>query len=103
MGIRLVDRKIGTIFSSDPVHSKRAFSDRVMYYSQHQNRPEAGGSKSMDLPSLEPCWEGLIYTYTARVSVSESVSEPLTELYLHYIRGSDPRSSEALAILGSLQ
>ena len=31
--------------------------------------------------------------------MSESVSETLTELCLHYIRGSDPWSPEAMAIL----
>ena len=44
MGIRLVDRKIGEI-SSDPVPSKRAFSDRAMYYSQNPNGPEADRSE----------------------------------------------------------
>ena len=42
---------------------------------------------------------GCIYTYTVRASVSESVSEPLTELCLHYIQGSDLRSSEVTPIL----
>ena len=42
---------------------------------------------------------GRIYTYTVRASVLESVSESLTEFCLHYIRSSDPRSSEAPAIL----
>ena len=42
---------------------------------------------------------GRIYTCTVRSSESESVSETPTELCLHYIRGSDPRSSEAMAIL----
>ena len=42
---------------------------------------------------------GRIYSYTVRASVSESVSKPLTELCLNYIRGSDLRSSKATAIL----
>ena len=44
---------------------------------------------------------GHIYTYTVRVSVSESASETLTELCLHYIGGSDPWAPEAMAIFGT--
>ena len=40
-----------------------------------------------------------INSYNVRASASESVSEPLTELCLHYIRGLNSRSSEAMAIL----
>ena len=46
-------------------------------------------------------YQGCIYTYTVRVSVSESVSETLTELCLHYIRGSDPRQWPFLVACGS--
>ena len=48
---------------------------------------------------MEMYVRGRIYTYTVRASVPVSVSEPLTEFCLHYIRGSDLRSSEAMTIL----
>ena len=40
-----------------------------------------------------------IYTYTVQAFKPESGSESLTDFYLHYIQGSDPRLSEAMAIL----
>ena len=63
------------------------------------------GSKPLPEPVLtkisSAIWrhEGRIYTCTVRASESESMSETLTKSCLHYIRGSDPRSSEAMAIL----
>ena len=45
-------------------------------------------------------WRDLVKAKGAfTLIVSESVSELLTEFCLHYIRGSDPRLSEAMAIL----
>ena len=47
----------------------------------------------------KPLLRAHLHLHCRRASVPESLSEPLTEFCLHYIRGLDQRSSEAMAIL----